>query len=232
MNDVNDVNDVNDEKEEVKEPKKLYHLKDGTEGSRSAYIRQEFLSNRPRGDIARELGVSYAVVYAATANMHNELTEGHPGRGVGRGVIMEDGRSRAEHMREMLQQGKTRGEIAKHFKCPYATVYAATKELLAEGKEGARTHRGKVVITLEDGSSIGRAEHIRALHAAGKSRREIADELSCDYAIVWAATKKPHSEGAEVSEASEASEADNSNEADADGDDDVDEADVDDVDEK
>jgi len=231
------VNDVNDVKEEVKEPKKLYHLEDGTEGSRSAYIRQEFLKNRPRGDLAKELGVSYAVVYAATANMHNELTDGKPGRGVGRGVIMEDGRSRAEHMREMLQQGKTRGEIAKHFKCPYATVYAATKELLAEGKEGARAHRGKVVITLEDGSSIGRAEHIRALHAAGKSRREIADKLDCDYAVVWAATKKPHSEGAEGAEVSEASEANtsNSNEADADDSDDdneVDEADVDDVDEK
>jgi hypothetical protein len=169
-----------------KEDKKQYRLDNGQMGSRSAYIRQEFMKDRARGDIAKELGVSYGVVFSATTNMHNaKHPEGAEGHAVARGVIMEDGRSRAEHMRDMVKEGKTRGEIAKHFGAPYATVYAATKDLIEKG-EG--THGGKVMIEWE-GVEQPRVDVIRELFAAGKTRREIANLLACDYAVVWSATK-------------------------------------------
>ena len=180
------------EPKEVKE-RETYTLDDGIEGSRSAYIRQEFKKDKSRGEIAKELEVPYYIVYSATANMFNaQHQEGESGS-VGRGIIMEDGRSRAEHMREMYRDGTPRGEIAKHFEVPYSTVYAATKD--EDAPEGAR-QGGKVMITLEDGSEVARVEYIRELYADGEgmTRREIADKLSCDYAVVWAATKEDKKE--------------------------------------
>lgn len=181
------------EKEEVR---KFYDDK-GNEISRSAYIRQEFKKNRSRGEIAKELDVPYYIVYAATANMYNEKHPEGGGVKVNRGVILEDGRSRAEHMREMFMEGKSRGEIAKHFNVPYATVYAVTKDLDAPGE---KVHGGKVMVDLEDGTTMPRVDYIRKRFSEGASRREIANELGCDYAIVWAATrpKKKQEEADEV----------------------------------
>ncbi len=51
---------------EAKEPVQ-YFLDNGQECSRSAYIRQEFLKNKSRSEIAKELDVSYNIVFSATA---------------------------------------------------------------------------------------------------------------------------------------------------------------------
>lgn len=174
----------------------VYTLDNGQECSRSAFIRQEFMKDRSRGDIAKELGIAYGLVYTATANMYNLVhPEGGTGRTGNRGAILEDGTSRADMFRKVVADGtKTRGELAKEFDIPYATVYAATKDVVIPG--GEATHGGRVI--LEDGTP--RAEYIRAQYAAGVTRRAIADELHCDYAIVWAATKGKK----EASEASDA----------------------------
>ena len=191
---------------------KKFTLDDGTESSRSAYIRQEFNKGRSRGDITKELEVPYYIVYSATANMFNEAHPEGGGRAFGgaRGTMVEHPEtgamvSRASLMREMVEAGTSRGEVAKQFEVPYATVYAATKEIKT-GAEG--THGGKVMITdPETGEEIARVDYIRAQFEAGKSRREIANELSCDYAVVWAATKEkkedevaPEAEGEESAE--------------------------------
>lgn len=198
-------------------------LDNGEVGSRSAYIRQEFKKDRSRGEIAEELGVAYGTVYTATANLFNaKHPEGGGGAASNRGVIIkvplvdEEGNpkldengeqlvesiSRAEYMRRMLSAGKaTRGELMKQFNVPYATVYAATKDIKIEGAEGKSG--GKVVLTPEQCAAFGvpagtsRVDFIRMKYQefldAGQeegARRKIANMLApCDYSTVWQATK-------------------------------------------
>ncbi|MBT9168568.1 MAG: hypothetical protein DDT19_01915 [Syntrophomonadaceae bacterium] len=185
------------EKEKVRVRVPGIVLDTGEVGSRSAYIRQEFLKDRSRAELAAELNVPYYVVYSATTNMfnavHTETTGRTSGGGV-RGVMVEDPETgnlitRADAMRKMFAAGKTRTEIKEHFDSPYATVYAATKDV--EAPEG--TTRGRVIV--EDvenpGELIARTELIRRLYKNGEgmSRREIADVLGCDYSVVWATTR-------------------------------------------
>jgi len=193
---------------------KIYTLDNGQECSRSAFIRQEFMKDRSRGDIAKEVGIAYGLVYTATANMYNLVhPEGGTGRTGNRGAILDAevtlkdgtvipiGSSRADLFRAQVTSGeKTRGELAKEFDIPYATVYAATKDAVVPG--GEATHGGRVI--LENGTP--RAEYIRAQFAAGITRRAIADELHCDYAIVWAATKGKKEAGEAVEGANAAPE--------------------------
>lgn len=131
-----------------------FMLDNGTEGSRSEYIRQEFNKDRSRQDIAKELGVKYYVVYAATANMYNAAhpqgATGIAGRTStevpkvnanfefigtnesGEEVVVESADEailvpRADLMRDLYEAGVERKAIAEHFEVAYATVYAATK---------------------------------------------------------------------------------------------------------
>lgn len=168
---------------EVKE-KKVFTLDDGTTGSRAAYIRQEFMKGRTRSDIAKELGVPFSVVYAATANMDNGVNT-H-----GRTVMIElpDGTKmpRSEYIRQEFMKGRTRSDIAKELDVPYQIVYAATKGMT----NGATGSRGRVMIQdPETGELVPRTELIRKLYEQGKTRREIANMLQVDYAVVWNATK-------------------------------------------
>lgn len=200
-----------------------YQLDNGAKGSRSAYIRQEFAKDRSRKDIAAELGVKYYIVYSATANMFNAA---HPEGGTGKGgavvpkvdakfnYINAEGEivdtaeeavqvPRTDMMRELLTAGVTRTQIKDYFDVPYATVYAATKEVDAP----AGTVKGgkKFVTHKETGEQIARTDYIRELYAEGMGRKEIAlflTELTgelVDYAVVWSATKEKKEE-AEVEE--------------------------------
>jgi len=180
----------------MSEERQSFTLDTGEQGSRSAFIRQEFMKDRSRADIAKELDVPYYIVYSATANMFNAVhTAGGGKAGGSRGVMVEDPDtgemvSRAALMRKMIEEkGMTRGEVKEHFDVPYATVYAATKDV--ELPEGARKGGRKMITHPDTGEEAPRTEVIRDMYGAGKTRREIADALSVDYAVVWAATKEP-----------------------------------------
>jgi transposase len=181
--------------------------------SRSGYIRQQFLKDRTRGDIAKELGVAYGIVYSATTNMENAHHSNNEDGTVNRGAVIsvqtdagEVKMSRADYARQEVGKGRTRGDVAKELGVAYATVYAATKELEATAGAGAGTGR-KLVEVEVDGvvQHLPRAQYIRSQFELGKTRRAIADELHCDYAVVWAATKGM-TEGAELTEAAPATE--------------------------
>lgn len=229
-NEFEQVNPEVVENTEVKAPvEKDFLLDDGSISSRSAYIRQEFKKDRSRGDIAKELGVAYYIVYSATTNMFNAAhPEGGSGVGSARGemiAITETTREyvadrdayageetlvnipRSAYMRELVKGGMSRGEVAKLLDCPYATVYASTKD-----EEGGTTKATRVVlIHPETGEEINRADYIRELFEAGMTRKEIAVHITkmtgdlCDYSTVWAATKPPKAE-VEAVEAVEATE--------------------------
>ena len=199
----------------VDEAKVVYQLEDGSECSRSAYIRQEFHKDRSRQDIAKELGLKYYIVYSATANMYNVAHPENGGAGAaGKGSVLvpkvnselkfvdAEGNTtktvdvegvpteveleeadavtipRADLMRELAQAGFDRAKIKDYFQVPYATVYAATKEIFDKGdgeKRGSKT-----VIHPDTQVEVKRADYIRELYKDGDglNRREIADRKS------------------------------------------------------
>ena len=201
-----DEHAVEQEQEQEKAPVQKYVLDNGQEASRSEYIRQEFLKNKGRSEIAKELEVSYNIVFSATANMYNEKHPEGEGRKGGRSIMVKDPRDenaperpRSEIMKEMYAEGYTRSEIAVQFEVPYATVYGATKDI--EPPEGTKTHGGKVMIEHpETGEQVARVDYIREQFAAGKKRREIANELTVDYSVVWMATRPEKDEEGEEGE--------------------------------
>ena len=199
--------------------KTTYTLEDGTEGSRSAYIKQEFKKDRSRAEIAKELGVKYYIVYSATANMFNAVhtEEGEHGAKASVSVarvnkdfkfINAEGTEvttaeeaatipRVALMKELATAGVTRSAMEKYFDVPYATVYAATKDMFE-----STTRVRHTLIDPETGEEVKRSEYIRKLYADGKgmTRKEIAKKLTemtgdlIDYATVWAATKSAKEE--------------------------------------
>lgn len=90
-------------------------------------------------------------------------------------------KSRNEWIKEQVEAGMSRGDVAKILDLSYGVVYGLTKEA-----EGTRTAH---VIELEDGTTVSRAEYIRMKAAEGVSRGDIAKELGVPYSVVWQATK-------------------------------------------
>lgn len=182
--------------------------------SRSAYIRQEFNKNRTRGDIAKELAVAYGIVYSATANMENSHHTNNGDGTVNRGAVVkvqtDDGEktmSRADYARQEVGKGRSRGDVSKELGVAYATVYAATKDIEVAGGTAGGTARKLVEIEVDGVTKhVPRAQYIREEFKLGKTRRQIADELHCDYAVVWAATKGM-TEGTELANADTTTEA-------------------------
>lgn len=176
--------------------KVVYNLPDGSQVSRAEYARYLFKTeNKSRDDIAKELKVPYSTIYSATANMENEFHKaGKPGGPSRRFVEMQDGTrmGRSEYVRMRIKEGATRGEIAKELDTSYSAVWAASKgmeELTSNGPGGKI-----MIMDPETGKQVPRVDFIRTRYAEGMTRREIADLLKCDYAIVWATTHVPKTE--------------------------------------
>ena len=197
---------------ETDNDRQTYALKDGSEGSRAAFIRELFLEDHmSRKDISDKHSFPYRVVYSATVNMTNDAEPAGRGRSAGNPMIkvvdgklvneLEDGTfaiaeteeavdaslvetvSRNEWVQEQVAAGISRGDIAKALDLSYGVIYNLTKE-----QEGTRS---KHEVELEDGSVVSRAEYIRQLYADGDgmSRSDIAKELDVPYSVVWQATR-------------------------------------------
>jgi len=181
--------------------------------NRSEYIRQEFEKDRGRSDIAEELQISYNIVYGATANMTNESTR------ESRMVLMEDGTPRKDYIREQIEEGRTRSDIADELGVSYNIVYAASKDMDAAGSRGRQAViEGELAekLGVEDGTP--RTDYIRAEYEKGKTRREIADEVGVDYSVAWRATrdmKDPNAEDEETNENAQHEDAEQYEDSDA-----------------
>jgi len=169
----------------------VYTLPSGQEASRAEYIRYLFKEkDMSRGEIAQELNVPYSTVYSATANMENSHHQvGQSGGPSRKFVELEDGTrmTRSEYIRKRVQEGVSRSEVAKELNVSYSVVWAATKgmDIVSNGSSGA------IVIEHPDtGEQVRRVDYIReAFFEKGMTRREIANQIGCDYAVVWAATR-------------------------------------------
>lgn len=178
--------------------------------------------NMSRKEISEKFGFPYRVVYSATVNMTNTAETPARGRTASVTVInvTEDGKvvltkddgayvngekvdditslgdlhevNRNEWIKEQVDQGVSRGDIAKWLEMSYGVIYNITKD-----QEGTRQ---RVEITDENGNTMSRAEYIRQQYAAGKSRGDIAKELDVPYNVVWQATKTTKTEAEQFKE--------------------------------
>lgn len=196
-----------------------YVLKDGSTGSRAAFIRELFLQdNLSRKEIAEKYELPYRVVYSATVNMSNSAESTPRGRTAtsstvqvtseNKLVVTQDGNtyvngelikaedvealgelkevSRNDWIQQAVDSGISRGDIAKWLSLSYGVIYNLTKE-----QEGTRA---RVMVPLEDGTEVSRAEYIRMQFLAGVSRSDIAKALDVPYTVVWQATKTEKTE--------------------------------------
>ena len=94
--------------------------------SRKEYVIREFCEkNRSRGDIAKELEISYQIVFSYTKNLqnshHNENTNG-------RSIMINDV-TRKEYVINEFNKNRSRGDIAKELGISYQIVFSYTKDL-------------------------------------------------------------------------------------------------------
>ena len=87
-------------------------------------------------------------------------------------------------IKEQVEAGVHRGDVAKYLGLSYGVVYGLTKEA-----DGTRT---KYEIEV-DGVMVSRSEYIRQQIAAGKTKAEVAKELNVEYSVIWQATKQAKS---------------------------------------
>jgi transposase len=97
-------------------------------------------------------------------------------------------------IKEQVEGGKSRGDVASALGLSYGVVYSITKDV-----EGASQRH-----ELEyDGEVVSRSEYIRRRFAEGIAKSDIAKELGVDYPVVWSALKALKSEQEKYSEAVE-----------------------------
>jgi len=202
--------------------KRIWHLADGTECSKSAFIREQFVDlNKSRAEISEEFTIPYRTVYGATVNMVNAAEPTSRGRGAinpklevtgeGLAVVTADGKilvngvelaegeekpettlvDRNEWIKQQVEAGMSRGDVAKALNISYGVIYGLTKE--AEGT------RQKHEIEYQ-GEIISRNEYIRKRFAEGIEKSAIAKELGVEYSVVWGATKLMKSEAEKYAE--------------------------------
>lgn len=193
---------------------RVWHDKDGNEVSKSAFIREQFLHfNKSRKQIAEEFNINYRTVYGATVNLTNDAEPAGRGRSAANakikvtadnqvvtvvdGVAHVDGEpiegdapettevDRNEWIKQQVEAGVSRGDVAKKLGLSYGVVYGITKEM--EGTRAVHEYE-------HNGETVSRSEYIRRLHAEGMSKADIAKQLGVEYSVVWSATKAAKSD--------------------------------------
>ena len=160
--------------------RETYTLADGTQGSRSAYIRELFLTkNLTRREISEQYGFAYRIVYSATVNMTNEA-EGGTGRG--RGAVSTVIKVATIDDNELLVEIKEIEGSPVVFVNGEATAYTYD----AESKNLLNPETGEIIAAVTDKH---RNVYIQEQVNAGVSRGDLARLLDVSYGVIYAATK-------------------------------------------
>lgn len=192
---------------------RVWTLEDGTEVSKSEFVRHQFsVNNLSRKEISEKFDINYRTVYGATVNMVNDAEPTTRGRSAANLKILvtadqasvvkgnaEEGYTvngeayegevvevdRNTWIKEQVESGVSRGDVAAALELSYGVVYGLTKEAAGTSQRHEVEYEGKM---------ISRSEYIRILHGQGMTNSEIAKELNVDYPVVWAALKSLKSE--------------------------------------
>ena len=200
--------------EAAKEAKdtRVWTLEDGTEVSKSEFIREQFTKfNKSRKEISEEFDINYRTVYGATVNMVNEAEPATRGRSAsnqkinvtadGQVVSVIEGTTHVDNVavadeeaeglettevdrndwiKEQVEAGVSRGDVAAKLGLSYGVVYSITKEIAGASQRHEIEYNGE---------TLSRSEYIRVKYQEGMSKSEIAKELGVDYPVVWSALK-------------------------------------------
>lgn len=104
----------------------MIELEDGKKMPRAEYIRERIGEGASRGELAKELNVSYGVVYAASKGM--DITGAHGGKVMVKDPETGEDIARVDLIRKLYAEGKKRREIANTLGCDYSVVWTATRE--------------------------------------------------------------------------------------------------------
>lgn len=204
---------------------RVWNLADGSEVSKSEFIREQFtLNNLSRKEISEKFDINYRTVYGATVNMVNEAEPATRGRSASNAKIQVTAEGqvateiegvlhlnniavegslaetatedvdRNDWIKEQVEAGVSRGDVAAALGLSYGVVYSLTKDV------AGASQRHEVEL---DGVMVSRSEYIRAKfdNGNGMSKADIAKELGVDYPVVWSALKSLKSEDEKYAEA-------------------------------
>lgn len=180
--------------------------------------------NLSRKEISEQFDINYRTVYGATVNMTNDAEPATRGRSASNAKILVTGSGdvvseiegtlhinnvategslseieasevdRNEWIKDQVENGKSRGDVAAALGLSYGVVYSLTKEV------AGASQRHEVEL---DGQMVSRSEYIRAKYDNGNglTKAEIAKELGVEYPVVWSALKSLKTEEEKYSEA-------------------------------
>ena len=99
---------------------------DGIELSRKEYVIREFCEkDRSRADIARELEVSYQIIFSYTKDLRNT----HHNENTNSRSIMINDITRKEYVINEFNKNRSRGDIARELGVSYQIIFSYTKDL-------------------------------------------------------------------------------------------------------
>lgn len=198
---------------------RVWTLDDGTEVSKSEFIRHQFTEhNLSRKEISEKFDINYRTVYGATVNMTNEAEPTTRGRSAAhiRIVVTPDNEvlqgnaeegftlrgdvyagetvevDRNTFIKQQVEAGVSRGALAKELGISYGVIYSITKEVAGASQRHEIEYQGK---------TISRSEYIRLRFKEGIAKADIAKELNVDYPVVWSALKSLKSNEEKVADA-------------------------------
>ena len=99
---------------------------DGVEMGRKEYVIREFCEkDRKRGDIAKELEVSYQIIFSYTKDLQNS----HHNENTNSRSIMINDITRKEYVINEFNKNRSRGDIARELGVSYQIIFSYTKDL-------------------------------------------------------------------------------------------------------
>ena len=139
------------------------------EVDRNTFIKEQVAAGVARGDLANYLGLSYGVIYGLTKD-----AEGGRSKYM---ITLEDGTevSRSEYIRQLVEEGMSKAEIAKKLGVEYSVVWQATKKV----KTTAEKYADAVAVIEKFGAEVVDTDSFHAIIDMLKAV-ELKDEVTTE----------------------------------------------------
>lgn len=206
---------------------RVWTLADGTEVSKSEFIREQFtVFNLSRKEISEKFDINYRTVYGATVNMVNDAEPAGRGRSASsqkinvtadnQVVTVIEGTTHVNNIAVSDEDAAQLGELVEVDRNDWikqqveagvsrgdvasalGLSYGVIYSLTKEVAGASQRHEIEY-----QGEVLSRSEYIRRRYAEGVEKSAIAKELGVDYPVVWSALKTLKSEGEKFQDAVE-----------------------------
>lgn len=137
----------------------------------------------PEGDVVTEID--------GVIHINNQAVSDEEGQAAKESAEEVD---RNQWIREQVEGGRSRADVAAALGLSYGVVYSVTKGIAGASQRHEVEYNGEM---------ISRSEYIRRRFAEGVSKSDIAKELGVDYPVVWSALRTLKSEQEKYNDAVE-----------------------------